>query len=267
MRARTKWIATTIVALVACSILTDWSTLSAADEVAKAVVAKAAVAKAAPTDGKSITPIGDSDSLVELRVYPPNVHLSRASDRQSILVQAVQQNGITRDVSDKATFTLGDESIAAVQGAKLTPIQGENAANGETELHVSYAGRSVKIPVHVENATAEPPISFKNDVMPVFMKAGCNQGSCHGAARGKDGFRLSLFGFDPEGDYDRLTREISGRRVNLAIPHDSLLIQKALGKVPHSGGERFNSDTEYYATLMQWLEAGAPKDSEEPPTG
>ena len=54
--------------------------------------------------------------------------------------------------------------------------------------------------------------------MPVFMRAGCNTGSCHGAARGKDGFRLSLFGFDPEGDYNRLTREMVGRRVNLAVP-------------------------------------------------
>ena len=59
--------------------------------------------------------------------------------------------------------------------------------------------------------------SFRLDVMPVFLRAGCNTGSCHGAARGKDGFRLSLFGFDAEGDYNRLTREMTGRRVNLAV--------------------------------------------------
>src|SRR5256885_12297064 len=88
------------------------------------------------------------------------------------------------------------------------------------------------------NYAAEPSVSFQRDVMPVFMRAGCNAGSCHGAARGKDGFRLSLFGFDPAGDYYRLTREISGRRVNLALPHESLLIQKATGQVPHTGGER-----------------------------
>ena len=51
--------------------------------------------------------------------------------------------------------------------------------------------------------------------MPVFMRAGCNVGSCHGSARGKDGFRLSLFGFDPEGDYFRLTRELGYRRLDL----------------------------------------------------
>ena len=57
-----------------------------------------------------------------------------------------------------------------------------------------------------------------------------NAGSCHGAARGKDGFRLSLFGFDPEGDYKRLTTEMIGRRVNLAIPQESLMLEKATGK-------------------------------------
>ena len=71
--------------------------------------------------------------------------------------------------------------------------------------------------------------------MPVFMKAGCNMGSCHGAARGKDGFRLSLFGFDPDGDHFRLTREISGRRINLALPDESLMIEKPAGKVPAHG--------------------------------
>ncbi len=63
--------------------------------------------------------------------------------------------------------------------------------------------------------------------MPVFMRAGCNTGSCHGAARGKDGFRISLFGFDPEGDHFRLTREMIGRRINLAVPSDSTLLEKA----------------------------------------
>ena len=96
--------------------------------------------------------------------------------------------------------------------------------------------------------------------MPVFMKAGCNTGSCHGAARGKDGFRLSLFGFDPDGDHYRLTREMTGRRINLAVPAESLLLEKATGKVPHTGGKRFEDGrASYYKTLLRWLEAGAPQ--------
>ena len=95
--------------------------------------------------------------------------------------------------------------------------------------------------------------------MPVFMRAGCNTGSCHGAARGKDGFRLSLFGFDPRRRplpphaRDRL------RRINLALPAESLLIEKAIGSVPHTGGKRFDADSEYYQTLLRWLEAGVPQ--------
>jgi hypothetical protein len=96
--------------------------------------------------------------------------------------------------------------------------------------------------------------------MPIFTKAGCNTGGCHGSSRGKDGFRLSLFGYDPEGDYFRLTREAIGRRINLAVPEESLLLEKALGKVPHTGGERFKADSEFYRTLLAWLQAGAPKD-------
>src|ERR1051326_6982800 len=96
--------------------------------------------------------------------------------------------------------------------------------------------------------------------MPVFMKAGCNAGSCHGSSRGKDGFRLSLFGFDPDGDYYRLTREQIGRRINLAIPQESLIIQKGLGAVQHTGGVRFGTNSDLCKTLLTWLSAGAPKD-------
>ncbi|MGH7135596.1 MAG: DUF1549 domain-containing protein, partial [Pirellulales bacterium] len=120
-------------------------------------------------------------------------------------------------------------------------------------------------PVTVKQAASDRPISFQLDVMPVFMRAGCNTGSCHGAARGKDGFRLSLFGFDPAGDHFRLTRELGYRRINLALPAESLLMEKIDGTVPHTGGQRFDKESEYYQTLTRWLEAGAPYDAGEVP--
>src|ERR1700683_5634074 len=86
------------------------------------------------------------------------------------------------------------------------------------------------------------PVSFRLDVMPVLFRAGCNSGGCHGAAIGKDGFHLSLFGYDPAGDYYRLTQQIPGRRLDLAVPEQSLLLLKAIGTVPHSGGRRFQPD-------------------------
>jgi hypothetical protein len=104
------------------------------------------------------------------------------------------------------------------------------------------------------------PMSFKHDVLPVLTKAGCNTGACHGSARGRDGFHLSLFGYDPEGDYDRITREMGARRVNLAIPEDSLLLLKATGSVPHTGGKRFDLSSDFYKAVFAWLNAGAPHD-------
>ena len=195
-------------------------------------------------------------ALTDLAVYPPEIQLTTARDRQSIVVQATFADGITRDVTKEATLTLADPELVRRDGAILYP-----AADGATTLdRRATSGRTVTVPVKVAQATAQPPLSFRLDVMPVFMRAGCNTGSCHGAARGKDGFRISLFGFDPEGDHFRLTREMVGRRVNLAVPSDSTLLEKAIGAVQHTGGKRFESTSELYQTLHGWIEAGAPND-------
>src|SRR5947207_4954939 len=107
----------------------------------------------------------------------------------------------------------------------------------------------------------EKPVSFRLDVMPVFFRAGCNSGGCHGAASGKDGFHLSLFGYDPAGDYYRLTQQMVGRRVDLAAPVQSLMLLKAVGAVPHTGGRRIGPESDYYKTLLRWLQEGAQDDS------
>ncbi len=111
----------------------------------------------------------------------------------------------------------------------------------------------------------EKRLSFANDVMPIFFQAGCNQGTCHGSARGKDGFALSLFGFDKRGDYFRLTQELIGRRINMAVPEESLLLLKATGAVPHTGGQRFQKESQHYKTLRTWIEQGALNDQGQVP--
>ena len=191
----------------------------------------------------------------EIHVFPTNINLTTRNDRQSVVVQAVYADGLTRDVTADANFALANKSLAKIEKGLLTPL-----ADGKTDLQIKYGGKEIKLPVSVEQAKVERPISFNLDVMPVFMKAGCNSGGCHGSARGKDGFALSLFGYDPDGDYFRITRQTVGRRINLAIPGESLMIEKALGTVPHGGGERFKKDSELNQTLLRWLEAGVPKD-------
>jgi hypothetical protein len=101
-------------------------------------------------------------------------------------------------------------------------------------------------------------VDFERHVMGLFGKAGCNNGSCHGSFQGKNGFRLSLFGFDPDKDYTALTREIQGRRIDLVNPANSLLLRKATGAIPHEGGARFGKDSWQYRILYEWIRQGAP---------
>ena len=187
--------------------------------------------------------------------------LATSRSRQVFVVQATFADGITRDVTGEAKATLVNPALAKLDKNILTP-----SADGATELKVEFGGKTISVPVAVKDAVKDRPISFKLDVMPVFMRNGCNQGSCHGAARGKEGFRLSLFGFDPDGDHYRLTREMNGRRINLALPNESLLIEKAVGRVAHTGGQRIKDGDEYHQTLLRWLEAGVPQDPADQPT-
>ena len=208
---------------------------------------------AAPAPAPAQPPAGP-----KIAVYPPDVNLETSRDYQGLVVQATYPDGLTRDVTAEATFTPADPKVVKVEGYACKPL-----ADGKTELSVTFGGQTQKVPVTVTQAAADRPVSFKLDVMPVFMRAGCNQGGCHGAARGKDGFRLSLFGFDPDGDHHRLTRELNGRRINLAIPADSLLLEKSTGAVPHTGGKKMEKGDHLYTAMLRWLEADCPTD---PPT-
>ncbi|HSU67403.1 MAG TPA: DUF1549 domain-containing protein, partial [Tepidisphaeraceae bacterium] len=195
-----------------------------------------------------------ADQQAKFEVFPADVHLFTARSEQSLVCRVVQPDGVTREVTDQVQWVVPD-SLMKMDHNVARPV-----GDGKGELKVKFQGQEVTLPVEVKDAKLERPISFRLDVMPIFMRAGCNVGSCHGSARGKDGFHLSLFGYDAEGDYDRITREMSTRRINLAIPKESLLIQKGLGAVPHTGGARFHENDELYNTLMRWIEAGVPND-------
>ncbi|MBA4067343.1 MAG: cell surface protein [Isosphaera sp.] len=190
-----------------------------------------------------------------LKVFPPAVELRGQDDRQAVVVQLVDDQGVTKDVTAAAKFRLADPAVAVLTGPNLTPKK-----DGTTKLVAEHGGLSAEAAVVVKDAATARPVSFRLDVMPVFMKHGCNNGSCHGAARGKDGFMLSLFGYDPAGDYHRLTRALVGRRVDLAVPEKSLLLEKVTGAVAHTGGKLFDTTHDDYKTLLRWLKAGAPDD-------
>jgi hypothetical protein len=188
---------------------------------------------------------------VAIDVYPPAVQLDSARDSQQVIVQARLADGRTIDVTGLASVTVSNPKLAAVEkaGDQSGRLVLKPLSDGDGSIRVSHGGQERSIPLRVVSATSNPPLSFRLDVMPVFARAGCNMGSCHGAARGKDGFRLSLFGFDPAGDYHRITRELPGRRIDLGNPQASLLLTKATGAVPHTGGKRFAADSDLAARI------------------
>ncbi len=118
----------------------------------------------------------------------------------------------------------------------------------------TFSGRADEVP------------SFRNDVLPIISKANCNGGGCHGSLAGKGGFRLSLFGYDPDADFLTVTREARGRRIELADPGRSLFLMKPTTAVAHKGGKRLETGSSDYETIARWIAAGAPGPKEDDPT-
>ena len=100
--------------------------------------------------------------------------------------------------------------------------------------------------------------NFENDVEPILSRYGCNSAGCHGKAEGQNGFKLSVFGFDPAADYAALVKEARGRRVFPAAPEYSLVLRKMSGRIAHGGGVRIPADSADYETLRGWIAAGVP---------
>ncbi|MCH8807558.1 MAG: DUF1553 domain-containing protein [Planctomycetes bacterium] len=199
-------------------------------------------------------------TLRTLNAHPTVVRLSASNDVQRVVVVVTEESGLTRDVTDLAGFAFSPEGIVEhVGGGLLVPRQA-----GAAVLTIAHDG--LRAEVKIVAANTERSISFRNDVEPVLMKAGCNSGACHGNARGQEGFRLSLFGFDPQMDYINLTRQASGRRLNVAEPDSSLMFLKATAQVGHGGGERFTKDNPLFAVVDRWVRAGLPNDPPDVPT-
>ena len=208
------------------------------------------------TSKQNTEPLGTG--LIGLEVYPKAVSLETAADFHRVVIIGMYEDATSRDVTGSSRLSLQHPSIVKLEKNLLIPL-----SDGETTLNISLENHSATIPIKVKDASLPRPISFQLDVMPVLTSAGCNTGSCHGSARGQDGFMLSLFGYDPKGDHQRITRQLSGRRVNLALPEESLLITKAIGEVPHTGGKLFTRDSANAKTLIAWIKAGATYDKED----
>jgi hypothetical protein len=192
-----------------------------------------------------------------LSVLPPRVELTGPEARHQLLAEAALDNH-QEDWTRVAKWTSSNPKVATVDDAGVV----KPVSDGEATIAASANGLSASASVRVKGAQAPFTWNFRNHVVPVLTKSGCNQGACHGALAGKNGFKLTLRGYDPDVDFDTLTRQANGRRVSLAEPAASLMLLKPTGAVPHGGGKRFDTDSIEYRVLAEWIASGTPAPSE-----
>jgi hypothetical protein len=183
-----------------------------------------------------------------LQVSPASITLTYPEATQQILARCG-----AGDVTRVAEYSTGDAGVVQVDATGLVQARAE----GRTTITVRHGKDEARIPVEVKGVKTPPPVSFATQVMPVLSKAGCNAGACHGKAEGKNGFRLSVFGFDPAADHEALVMEARGRRVFADSPANSLMLLKATGQIAHGGGRRLSTDNLHYQLLLRWIKEGA----------
>ncbi len=193
---------------------------------------------------------------VALEVLPQELVFDGPGDARKLLVTGVLAGGGRLDLTAEAEF---DTTAAPVRRDDHGLFETTGGAAGE--ITVRAGGLVATVPVSASGASdvgGERPVTFIRDVLPAMNKIGCSQGSCHGAAKGKNGFKLSLRGYDPEFDYQSLLHDMSGRRFNRADPARSLILAKPTMQVPHEGGMRLEHGSRHYDLLLDWISTGVP---------
>ncbi len=192
-----------------------------------------------------------SAPLVEIKIFPSEILLGGPRSSQRILVQGYYADGYSEDLTEKARLQTPDSKTIKIESFTVYPI-----SSGTTTLEATIGNRTTTARVQTSNIEKPAAWNFRNDVIPVLTKSGCNMGACHGAAVGKNGFKLTLRGYDPEADYKVLTREAIGRRIDPQEPARSLLLLKPTLSIPHAGGQRFAVDSKEYQILSEWISEG-----------
>jgi len=223
-----------------------------------------------PKDAAADTEPTPPGGVTALEVEPADVRLEGPFAATQLLVTGRLADGRWIDLTRAATVGRADgDAVDATQLVSVGP-RGllRPLADGAGRLLISYgtgaAAVSTAVGVRVEAAASLPHVDFIRDVNPVLTKMGCNQGACHGAAKGKNGFKLSLRGYDPVFDLRAFTDDHGSRRVNLASPDDSLMLLKASATVPHQGGLLAKLDEPNYHVVRRWIEEGASLDMAAP---
>lgn len=186
-------------------------------------------------------------------LYPPTVELRGLWSECRLVAVGQGPDRVESDLTSRLQVTVADSSVAEVVDGVVRPKR-----TGTTTLRVSVGGQTRTVPVTVRGCDAQTPLDFERAIIPVLTKHGCNSGACHGAASGRGGFRLSLFGYDPPADYDQIVKSHKSRRVVLGEPERSLLLLKPTLQLDHGGGLKLPPGPSH-GRLLHWLEQGAPE--------
>ena len=189
--------------------------------------------------------------VLALEVEPKTIDLKNAFEYRQVIVTAVTDAGDRVDVTRQTAVRL-PAFLTATPNGLIRP-----SADGKSEVEFTLAGIAAKIPATVSGFAGPIQVSFNRDVMPLLSKTGCNAGTCHGSADGKNGFKLSLRGYDPIFDHRSLTDDLEARRINRAAPERSLMLMKPTGAVPHVGGVVISPDEANYKLLRLWIAQGS----------
>lgn len=192
----------------------------------------------------------------EVEVSPQAVQLGGFQLRQQLLVT---RNG--QDATRSSQYSCSAPNVVEVDEHGLLTARGA----GSAQVLVTVDGVQSTIAVQVSDAGENRAVDFSTEIEPLLTRYSCNSGGCHGKSTGQNGFKLSLFGFDPAFDHDAVSREAHGRRIMPSAPERSLLLTKATGEVPHGGGRRFDKGSEPYAVLLAWIRSGSPASSPDVP--
>jgi hypothetical protein len=197
---------------------------------------------------------GDPSAALQISADPTSIHLAGPDASYSILVEQQLADGRAADLTRQAEFRSLTPRIVEVSSFGVV----RSLADGAALVEITAAGQKQSVAVTVEGIGQPRHFNFENDIVPLLSKFSCNSSGCHGKAEGQNGFKLSVFGFDPAADYAALTMEGRGRRMFPAVPEKSLFLEKAAGFVPHGGGLRIARGSREYQILRNWIASGLP---------
>ncbi len=190
-----------------------------------------------------------------LRIQPEKGTILAGDPGIQMVVDISGEHGGRRDLTAVVSWKSEPPGVVEVEaGGYVRPVK-----PGKARIRATSGGSAAEAEMVVGDSPRS--WSFLQDIEPILTRSGCNTGGCHGRGEGQNGFHLSLFGYDPEGDHRGLTRDLGERRLSPIRPESSLFLAKATGTIPHVGGPRIRPGSEEFATLLAWLKAGVPFES------